>query len=87
MGDRTRPIVVPAQGFQGWAQQTQATQALMPARRAAKKKRKVSRKAAPKKRATAKRRSPAKKRAPARLVKGSAAARAHMAKLRKMRRK
>jgi len=85
------PIFVPPGGFAGFAQQSPAVQALVRRPGAAKKRRKATtkkratkRRAAPK-RATARRRVAKKK--PQRLVKGSAAARAHMAKLRKMRRR
>jgi len=80
---------IPPGGFAGFAQQTPAVQALLRKKRTTRKRRKVTRK----KRAT--RRAPAKKRAtrrktakkPARMVKGSAAAKRHMAKLRRMRKK
>jgi len=70
-------------------QQTRAGQLIVASapgngmRRAPKRKRKASRKTAARKR----RASPAKRSRPARLVKGSAAARAYMAKIRRKRRK
>ena len=91
--NRRSILFIPPGGFSGFAQQTAATQALLgtrngrrngtaPKRRTRKKT--AKRRAAPaKKRAAPKRRSGGR----ARLVKGSAAAKRHMAKLRKMRRK
>lgn len=88
-------VIVPAQGFQGLAQQSVATQAIWNKRgaragtskRTAAKKKRVA-KRAPAKRKPAKKRA-AKKRATGRahLVKGSAAAKRHMARLRKMRKR
>jgi len=83
-----RRIMVPPGGFAGFAQQTPAVQGLMrkktaTKRRPAAKKKRVAKRAPAKRRAV--RKSPGKK--PARLVKGSAAARRHMAKLRKMRKR
>jgi len=83
--------IIPPGGFQGFAQQTPAVQALLrrPAatrRKTGGRRKKTTRKKATgrKRRATAK---PARNRRAARLVKGSAAAKRHMAKLRKMRRR
>lgn len=76
-------IFVPPGGFMGFAQQSIATQALITTRAPARKKR-SKRKTTTKK--TAKRRRPAAKTGK-RLVKGSAEAKARMAKLRKMRKK
>ena len=78
--------IIPPGGFAGFAQQTAAAQALVrPARmrRPAKKRRKKAAGRKPAKRKTVSRR-PKKKRAAARLVKGSPAAKRHMAKLRAM---
>jgi hypothetical protein len=85
-------IVVPPGGFAGFAQQTAATQALFQragrtgGRRSAatrrRRKRKTAARAAP-----VRRRKTARRGKPARLVKGSAAARRHMARIRKMRRR
>ena len=89
----TRKPLVPPGGFAGWSQQTAATQALLqPKRRTRRKKtrRKTARKKtatrrSPARRTSTTRRSTARKKKPARLVKGSAAAKRHMAKLRAMR--
>jgi len=91
-----RSIFIPPGGFQGFAEQTIATKQLVAG--SSKPKRKVRRKTAKKKPAKRARRRPAtpvrsrrkkvtRKKKPARLVKGSAAAKRHMAKLRKMRRR
>lgn len=85
-----KKMIVPPGGFAGLNQQTPATQALFGnAVRKKKTRRKTRRKKVarkrPAKRRTAKRKV-ARKKKPARLVKGSAAAKRHMAKLRKMRR-
>jgi len=87
-------MVVPAQGFQGLAQQSVSVQALWNKKAArngtrrattAKKKRVgVAKKSRPRPKKRVAARGKAK---PARLVKGSAAARRHMAKLRKMRKR
>lgn len=97
-------IFVPPGGFQGFAQQSIATKALLsssvkPARRRARTRKKPVRR---KKTTTRRRKTPIKRRVrtpirgrkkrlsskrPARLVKGSAAAKRHMAKLRKMRKR
>lgn len=84
-------IVVPPGGFAGFAQQTPATQALFQRsgrvggqRSAAKRRRKRAKTAKTATRKTARRRKSAR---PARLVKGSAAAKRHMAKIRRKRRK
>lgn len=87
-----RPIVPPG-GFAGFSQQTSAVQALFSAairtptrRKTTRRKKKTTTRR--KKAATSRRRSPVrKKRAGKRLVKGSAAAKRHMAKIRKMRRR
>lgn len=86
----TRKVTVPPGGFAGWNQQTPATQALL-SRPTKKRRRKVARKRPTRRRVAKKRparRKPAATRArrkkPARLVKGSAAAKRHMAKLRAM---
>lgn len=89
-----KSMFVPPGGFAGFAQQSPAVQALV-RRSPAKKRRKTVRKKRPvKKRATRRKRrtTPARPRRtarkkPARMVKGSAAAKRHMAKLRRMRRK
>lgn len=90
-------IFVPPGGFQGFAEQSIATKALLssglkPARRKASTRKKPIRR---KKTAVRRKRTPAKRRRRpavlgrkrARLVKGSPAAKRHMAKLRKMRRR
>lgn len=78
---------VPPNGFAGFAQQTPAVQSLYSRRRGGSTRRR--RKSATKKaRGTAKRRvRAAAKRGAKRMVKGSAAAKRHMAKLRKMRKR
>lgn len=99
------PIFIPPGGFQGFAQQTPATQALLrgPRGNAGGTRRKaVGSRVRRKKKTGSKRRTAAKSRRgstvrkarratgrgkPLRLVKGSAAAKRHMAKLRKMRRR
>jgi hypothetical protein len=68
-------------GVLGLGQQTPAVQAMLPGR--VRKKRSPRKKRA-KKKATPRGRRTAAKKKPARLVKGSAAAKRHMAKLRKM---
>jgi hypothetical protein len=81
-------IVVPPGGFAGFAQQTPATQALFqragrPVRSSTRRKRRTKAKraaAAPRKRTRR-----AKSKRPARLVKGSAAAKRYMAKIRRKR--
>ena len=82
--------IIPPGGFIGFGQQTMATQALLRKKRTTKKRRAKKKPARRGARVSATRRkSPAKKRVarkkPARLVKGSRAAKAHMAKLRRMR--
>jgi hypothetical protein len=84
-----RKPIVPPGGFAGLNQQTPATQALFSGavkKKATRKRRKVARKKAP-----TRRRKVAKKARRAagakRLVKGSAAAKRHMARLRAMRKK
>ena len=69
-------------GVLGLGSQTPAVQALLPGRRR-KTTRKKRAKKRPARRRTARRRT-ARKKKPARLVKGSAAAKRHMAKLRRM---
>lgn len=78
---------VPGNGFIGFASQTQATQALLRKKRTTKKRRKKVAKKRPSRSGArvAKRTKRKVTKKPARLVKGSAAARRHMAKLRKMR--
>lgn len=81
---------VPPGGFAGFAQQSPAVQALLQKTGVARKpRRKTTRKKATRKKATrrapARRRSTARAKKPARMVKGSAAAKRHMAKLRRMR--
>jgi hypothetical protein len=91
-------IIVPPGGFAGFAQQTPATQALFQRagrtgglRSAAKraKRRKTRAAAAPKRRRKTRAAAPrrARRAKSARMVKGSAAARRHMAKLRRMRKR
>ena len=92
------PIFIPPGGFIGFGQQTAAVQALLRSKsggavvrrkkRTTKKRTRkpARRKAAPKRARRATRRT-TRGGKPARLVKGSAAAKRHMAKLRKMRRK
>lgn len=87
-----RRIIIPPGGFAGFAQQTPCTQKLfsdaMGGRRSGvRRKRKATTKATTKKRRTkrATARRTARRSKPARLVKGSAAAKRHMAKLRRMR--
>lgn len=87
-------IVVPPGGFAGHAQQTPATQQLFAKAtgrkggRATQRKRRAKAKAAPRKRRASRAAAPrrAKRGKPARLVKGSAAAKRHMAKIRRKRR-
>lgn len=86
-----KPIVPPG-GFAGLNQQTPATQALFGnavRSKARRKKRKVSKTTRRKvrRRAANPRKKVARKKKPARLVKGSAAAKRHMAKLRRMRKR
>ena len=83
-----REIFIPPGGFLGFGQQTQATQALLRKKRAKKKraKKKTAKKRPARRGArTKKRRATTRKKKTARLVKGSAAAKRHMAKLRRMR--
>jgi len=94
---RKRPATfVPPGGYAGFAQQTPAVQSLLsrpakrragsaPVRRKKRATKKVARKRVRTRAKPATRARSAKK--PARLVKGSAAAKRHMAKLRKMRRR
>lgn len=84
-------IKIPPNGFVGAGSQTPAVQhmtskAMGPARRK-KRRKKVAKKRPTTRRRVAKKRATGSKKKPARLVKGSAAAKRHMAKLRKMRRK
>ena len=87
MPDRKK-IFVPPGGFMGFVQQSVATQALIQGqgRRKTKKKRATKKRAAKKspRRKTTPRKTGAKKK-PARMVKGSAAAKRHMKKIRNMR--
>jgi len=86
-------MFIPPGGFQGFAQQTPAVQAMVrksPTRKKRRKKKTTRKRATPSSLAGRTRRKPARRRAaargkPARLVKGSAAAKRHMAKLRRMR--
>lgn len=89
-------IVVPPGGFPGFAQQTPATQALFQRagrtgglRSAAKRRRRKTKAASPARRRKTRAAAPRRRRAAksARMVKGSAAARRHMAKLRRMRKR
>lgn len=80
-------IIIPPNGFAGQVQQTQANQ-LVRARGMSNGTRRRKRKAATKRAAPKRRRASAKRasaKRPARLVKGSAAAKRYMAKLRRMR--
>lgn len=90
-------MFIPPGGFMGFAQQTVAVQSLLspraktrakPTRARKKTRRKVAKKRPARRRTATKRtrRKTTSRRKPARLVKGSAAAKRHMAKLRKMRR-
>ena len=90
-----RKLIVPPGGFFGWSQQTPAVQALLSrgstTRRKTPARRKKRATPAKRRRTPARRRKVARKRTrsgkkPAYMVKGSAAAKRHMAKLRKMRR-
>ena len=87
-----RKPFIPPGGFQGFSQQTLAVQAMLNKPRRTARKTTRRKRAAPVKRRkrvpgpVGKRRAPRKKK-PARLVKGSVAARRHMAKLRRMRRR
>jgi len=86
-----KPIVPPG-GFAGLNQQTPATQKLFAdaVRPKVRRKRRTKKKPVRRKkvaRRTTTRRKVARKKKPARLVKGSAAAKRHMAKLRRMRRR
>lgn len=89
-GGSVSNLIVPPGGFAGFAQQTPATQAMFRAagrrggKRSAAKRRRSKKKRATAPRA-AKRRAP--RRGKSRLVKGSAAAKAYMAKIRKMRKR
>lgn len=86
---------IPPGGFAGFSQQTMATKALLSPRSATgrrktgtRKKRPTKKRARPARRkATSVRRRRAKAGRPARLVKGSAAAKRYMAKIRKMRKR
>ena len=84
-----KPIVVPPGGFVGFGQNTAATQALFGgflkgAKGSSRKKRRTKKRRTARK--TTARRKPTRRRATKkRLVKGSAAAKRHMAKLRRMR--
>jgi hypothetical protein len=89
-GNRRQMVIIPPGGFAGFAQQTAATHALLSPRKSRgtangrprrKKKRVAKKRAAPKR---ARRAATGKT---SRMVKGSAAAKRHMAKLRKMRRR
>lgn len=85
-------LIIPPNGFAGQVQQTQANQLVRTRGASAwtRTRRKKRKAAAPKKRATkrrTKRASSSRSAKPARLVKGSAAAKRYMAKLRRMRRK
>lgn len=93
---RPRTIFVPPGGFLGFAQQTVATQALVQGagktrRKAPTRRRRAATRKRPVKKRVRRSPPPGKKRAApkrrARLVKGSAAAKRHMAKLRRMRKK
>lgn len=83
-------ITIPPGGFAGFAQQTPATQQLfqragkLGGQRSAAKRRRSKKKAAA---APARKRKTRARRAGAKLVKGSAAAKRHMARLRNMRRR
>ena len=89
--NRRAILFIPPGGFAGFAQQTAATQALLGngRRNGTAPKRRTRKKTAKRRPAAAKKRAAPKRRAGgrARLVKGSAAAKRHMANLRKMRRK
>lgn len=84
-------IFIPPGGFAGFAQQTAAVQALVRKKTPVRRKRKATRKKVARKRPAARRKARTTRRVakkkPARLVKGSAAARRHMAKLRRMRKR
>lgn len=84
-----RKPFIPPGGFQGFAQQSQAVQAILRGKSPTRKKRRTTKKRTAKKRVV-KKRATARRRTtkqPARMVKGSAAAKRHMAKLRKMRKR
>jgi len=91
-GFRGPSVFVPPGGFAGFGQQTPATQAVLGPRTATRaktrrtKRRKKANVARRKSTAKRKRRSPVRGKK-SRLVKGSAAAKRHMARLRKMRKK
>jgi hypothetical protein len=91
MAIRNKPIFVPPGGFQGQAQQSLAVQQLLRKKRTTKKRRKKAKRQGVGARAPGqtrtRRKTARKKAAPARLVKGSAAAKRHMANLRKMRKR
>lgn len=82
-------LIVPPGGFAGFAQQTPATQALFQrasrGTRSSAPRRKRRTKAKAKAKATTRRRRSTKAKRPARLVKGSRAAKAYMAKIRRKR--
>lgn len=85
---RGMPFIPPG-GVAGFSEQTPAVKALLsngsrPRRKTTRKKRTTKRKTTARKR-PAKRRATARTKKPARMVKGSAAAKRHMAKLRRMR--
>lgn len=90
LGGNVSNLIVPPGGFAGFAQQTQATQALFQragrlggVRSARRRKRRTAKKKA----AAAPRRRRRTRSSPKRLVKGSAAAKRYMARIRKMRRR
>lgn len=80
------PIFIPPGGFVGWANQTPATQAMLGRRGASAKRRSrtKSQNARPRRKKAAARRA---RKAGGRFTKGSAAAKRHMAKLRRMRKR
>lgn len=84
-----RTIFVPPGGFMGFAGQTMAAKALVTKKKrpATRRKKRVTRKKPVRARRRPATRRKVSRKKPARLVKGSAAAKRHMAKLRKMRRR
>ena len=88
MPTKPRVPIIPPGGFAGFAQQTPAVQALLsggqPTRRKKTTRKKTTRRNP---RTAARRRTTRSRKKPARLVKGSLAAKRHMAKLRRMRKK
>jgi hypothetical protein len=90
-GTGRKSVFIPPGGFAGFSQQTPATQAVLStvnrSRSAPRGKKRAKKKRVAKRRAAPKRTRRKATRKASRMVKGSAAAKRHMAKLRKMRRR